>query len=47
LAPVREGTPDDGKAQEVAGIKVLSQHQDIRTVTGEEVVLFTLAGLPN
>jgi uncharacterized protein YbcI len=30
--------------QEVTGIKVLSLHHDISTVTGEEVVLFTLAG---
>ncbi len=32
--------------QEVTGIKVLSLHHDISTVTGEEVVLFTLAGSP-
>jgi len=29
--------------QEVTGIKVLSLHHDISTVTGEEVVLFALA----
>jgi uncharacterized protein YbcI len=33
--------------QEVAGVKVLSQHHDISTVTEEEVVLFTLAELPD
>jgi uncharacterized protein YbcI len=32
--------------QEVTGVKVLSLHHDISTVTGEEVVLFTLAGPP-
>ena len=29
--------------QEVTGMKVLSMHHDISTVTGEEVVLFTLS----
>ena len=32
--------------QEVTGIKVMSMHHDISTVTGEEVVLFTLAETP-
>ncbi|HUE70440.1 MAG TPA: DUF2294 domain-containing protein [Pirellulaceae bacterium] len=32
--------------QEVTGVKVLSLHHDISTVTGEEVVLFTLAESP-
>ena len=32
--------------QEVTGVKVLSLHQDISTVTGEELVLFTLAKAP-
>jgi len=32
--------------QEVTGGKVLSVHHDISTVTGEEVVLFTLAESP-
>jgi uncharacterized protein YbcI len=32
--------------EEITGIKVLSLHQDISTVTGEEIVLFTLAGRP-
>ena len=30
----------------VTGVKVLSLHHDISTVTGEEVVVFTLAGPP-
>ncbi len=30
----------------ITGVKVLSLHHDISTVTGEEVVLFTLAGSP-
>ena len=33
--------------QEVTGVKVLSLHHDISTVTGEEVVLFTLAETPD
>ncbi len=32
--------------QEVTGVKVLSLHHDISTVTGEELVLFTLAESP-
>lgn len=32
--------------QEAIGIKVVSLHHDISTVTGEEVVLFTLAESP-
>jgi uncharacterized protein YbcI len=32
--------------QEVTGIKTLSLHHDISTVTGEEIVLFTLAQSP-
>jgi uncharacterized protein YbcI len=32
--------------EKVTGAKVLSVHHDISTVTGEEVVLFTLAELP-
>jgi CheY-like chemotaxis protein/uncharacterized protein YbcI len=31
---------------EVAGVKVVSMHHDISTVTGEEVVIFSLAGVP-
>src|SRR6266704_5651241 len=29
--------------QEVTGVKVVSLHHDISTVTGEEIVIFTLA----
>ena len=36
----------EAKVQEVTGSKVLSLHHDISTATGEEVVLFTLAGSP-
>ncbi len=36
----------EAMVQEVTGVKVLSLHHDISTVTGEEVVLFTLAELP-
>ena len=32
--------------QETTGVKVLSLHHDISTVTGEEVIVFTLAGSP-
>ena len=32
--------------QEVTGVKVASLHHDISTMTGEEVVLFTLAAAP-
>jgi uncharacterized protein YbcI len=32
--------------QEATGAKVVSLHHDISTVTGEELVLFTLAGPP-
>lgn len=33
--------------EKVAGVKVQSLHHDISTVTGEEVVLFTLAETPH
>ena len=33
--------------EEVTGVKVLSLHHDISTVTGEEVVLFTLQEVPS
>jgi uncharacterized protein YbcI len=39
--PVLEAT-----VQEITGVKVRSLHHDISTVTGEEVVLFTLAESP-
>jgi uncharacterized protein YbcI len=32
--------------EEVTGVKVVSLHHDISTVTGEEVLLFTLAESP-
>jgi uncharacterized protein YbcI len=32
--------------QEITGIKVLSMHHDISTISGEEVILFTLAESP-
>jgi uncharacterized protein YbcI len=36
----------DAMVEEATGVKVLSLHHDISTVSGEEVVLFTLAGVP-
>lgn len=36
----------EAMVEEVAGVKVVSLHHDISTTTGEEVVLFTLAGSP-
>jgi uncharacterized protein YbcI len=36
----------EAMVQEVTGAKVLSLHHDISTVTGEEVILFTLAESP-
>jgi uncharacterized protein YbcI len=36
----------EAMVEKVTGVKVLSLHHDISTVTGEEVVLFTLAELP-
>jgi uncharacterized protein YbcI len=32
--------------KDITGVKVVSLHHDISTVTGEEVVLFTLANAP-
>jgi uncharacterized protein YbcI len=32
--------------REITGIKVVSLHHDISTMTGEEMVIFTLAGSP-
>ena len=37
----------EAMVQEVTGAKVLSLHHDISTITGEEVVLFTLAEAPD
>ncbi len=36
----------EAMVEEVAGVKVVSVHHDISTLTGEEVVLFTLAESP-
>jgi uncharacterized protein YbcI len=36
----------EAMVHEVTGVKALSLHHDISTVTGEEVVLFTLAASP-
>jgi CheY-like chemotaxis protein/uncharacterized protein YbcI len=36
----------DSLVHEIAGVKVLSMHHDISTVTGEEVVIFSLADAP-
>ena len=36
----------EAMVQEICGSRVLSMHHDISTVTGEEVVLFTLAESP-
>jgi uncharacterized protein YbcI len=36
----------EAMVQEVTGVKVITLHHDISTVTGEEVVLFTLAESP-
>ena len=36
----------ESMVHEVAGVKVLSMHHDISTVTGEEVVIFSLAEAP-
>ena len=37
----------EAMVQEITGTKVLTLHHDISTVTGEEVVLFTLAERPH
>jgi uncharacterized protein YbcI len=36
----------ESMVQEITGVKMVSLHQDISTITGEEVVLFTLAESP-
>ena len=36
----------EAMVREVTGVKVVSLHHDISTATGEEVVVFTLAGFP-
>jgi uncharacterized protein YbcI len=37
----------EAMVEKVTGIKVVSMHHDISTLTGEEVVLFTLARSPD
>jgi uncharacterized protein YbcI len=37
----------EAMVEEITGAKVLSLHHDISTVTGEEIVLFTLAESPD
>jgi uncharacterized protein YbcI len=37
----------EGVIQQALGVKVVSLHHDISTVTGEEVVVFTLAESPD
>ena len=37
----------EAMVHEATGIKVVSLHHDISTITGEEVVLFTLAQVPS
>lgn len=32
--------------ERITGVKVLSMHHDISTVTGEEIIAFTLANAP-
>ena len=39
--PIMEATIEDA-----TGVKVVSLHHDISTITGEEVVLFALAAAP-
>ncbi len=36
----------EAMVQDITGVKVVSLHHDISTMTGEEVVLFTLAAPP-
>ena len=36
----------EAMVQEVTGVKVVSMHHDVSTVTGEKVVIFTLAEPP-
>jgi uncharacterized protein YbcI len=37
----------EAMVQDVTGVKVVSLHHDISTISGEEVVLFTLSGSPS
>jgi uncharacterized protein YbcI len=36
----------EAMVQEITGVKILSLHQDVSTVSGEEVVIFTLSDSP-
>ena len=36
----------EAMVSEITGVEIVSLHHDISTLTGEEVVLFTLAGTP-
>src|SRR5438874_1146180 len=36
----------EAMVQEVVGVKVVSLHHDISTVSGEEIIVFTLASAP-
>jgi uncharacterized protein YbcI len=37
----------EAMVEKVTGVKVVTMHHDISTITGEEVILFTLAGSPD
>ena len=37
----------EAMVEKVMGVKVVTMHHDISTITGEEVVLFTLARSPD
>ena len=37
----------EAMVEKVTGIKVVTMHHDISTITGEEVILFTLARSPD
>lgn len=37
----------EAMVQDILGVKVLSLHHDISTLTGEEIIVFTLAKAPN
>jgi uncharacterized protein YbcI len=37
----------EAMVREITGVRVVSLHHDISTVTGEEVVIFTLDGPPS
>ena len=39
--------PMEAMVETITGVKVVTMHHDISTITGEEVVLFTLARLPD